>query len=130
MVHAVKFIIRDSTLKIKESYKKLAFNISSFRSILIKKKKTTAEARKSLLKHSSSRPLRLLVGNNLWWNFSRKPFIIDHQQTNTGLKAYMFGAPGWLSRPPLDFGSGHDLRIHDFKFFIRLHAGSVGPASH
>ena len=33
-----------------------------------------------------------------------------------------------VKNPALDFGSGHDLTVREFKLHIRLHATSVEPA--
>ena len=40
------------------------------------------------------------------------------------------GAPGWLllvKHPTLDFGSGHDLTVCEFKPHVRIRADSVEP---
>ena len=39
-----------------------------------------------------------------------------------------WGAPGWLSRLSIDFGSGHGLIVHEFEPHIGLSAVSTEPA--
>ena len=51
-----------------------------------------------------------------------------HVSLNKKFKQSKMGVPGWLSQVS-DFGSGHDLRVHEFEPHIELSVVSAEPTS-